>query len=319
MARDMAEAEAALGLNSRILLTDSPTQENWGEGADADVHVLHSHIPDSYMFAKKRGKIVSIMHGTPEHCFESSVYEGMKGQYAPADAMALSIFFCKSSDAVVTFWPRHAYLWETMTDKPVFVVPMGVDKAFWKPLEEKPVKLAGFPAIFTGENMHNIKWPLDMMFLWPHLREEFPNSRLHIIHLPHDQHRYWFALATANGASYTANMTAIMLQKPELRNFGNACDFYLSPVRYGDFNRMCLEMKTCGARVISFAGNPYADFWLTEGDQRRQTEELIRIFKGEVNPLPTEEVPDIRDTALAMCEIYRRLCDSRNSENLATE
>jgi hypothetical protein len=67
---------------------------------------------------------------------------------------------------------------------------------------------------------------------------------------------------------------------------------------------MSLEAKSCGCKVISYAGNDYADFWITEGDQREQAKQLLGIFKGEIQARPTLAIPDIKETAKQMLEIY---------------
>ncbi len=84
-------------------------------------------------------------------------------------------------------------------------------------------------------------------------------------------------------------------------------DYYIGLVRYGDFNRLCLEANACGARSISYRGNPYSDFWIAEGDQRVMADELVEILNGNVEPRKKEVVPDISETALAMQKIYEGL------------
>jgi hypothetical protein len=99
----------------------------------------------------------------------------------------------------------------------------------------------------------------------------------------------------------------------DLRNVFNSVDYYIGLVRYGDFNRISMEAKASGCKLISYTGNPYADYWLPEGDQRTMAGELIKILKGEVKPRanqtlePILEVPDISETAAEMIKIYEGL------------
>jgi hypothetical protein len=91
-------------------------------------------------------------------------------------------------------------------------------------------------------------------------------------------------------------------------NAFNSVDYYCGLVRYGDVNRICLEAKASGLKVISFRGNPCADFWLTEGNQLEQAREMLNILNGVT--LPREDVapvPDIKDMANKMLEIYARV------------
>jgi hypothetical protein len=84
-------------------------------------------------------------------------------------------------------------------------------------------------------------------------------------------------------------------------------DFVLGLVRYGDFNQLSLQANAAGAKTISYRGNEYADYWVTEGDQREIAKELTSILKGEVAPRTKTPVPDIAETAAAMKAIYETL------------
>jgi hypothetical protein len=269
---------------------------------DGDVHVVHSHIPDVLSMNPKT-RMVMVQHGSPEHIFETSVVQGVSQTYAPADTLALVSFFLRKSKAIITFWPRHAAIWETMTDRPIFCIPMGVKREFW--IKQNIPPLQGDPAIFTAENAHNVKWPLDMFYMWPHLIERFPNGRLHSVNIPTDQHRWWWPIAYMNNARYTMFMSAWRFGPEELRNYLSAAPYYYSPVHYGDHNRISMEAASCGAKVISFEGNEYAHFWVREGDQRRQLEDLTAIFKGETPIRSPLDVPDSKDMAEAMVQVYK--------------
>jgi glycosyltransferase involved in cell wall biosynthesis len=274
----------------------------WEMGIGADIHVVHSHLPDKLAFDKKT-KIVAFQHGSPEHVFEVSITQGVYCGYGAGDSFSIGAYFLRRADAVVTFWGRHAAIWETMTEKPVFVIPMGVSRSFWDHIETSP--LAGSPSILTAENCHTVKWPLDLFFMWPNIVKELPDARLHALNIPYDQHKWWMPLAYLNGTHYTSYLYATKLNAPELRQFMSAAGFYYSPCRYGDHNRISLEAAACGAKVISFCGNEYAHYWVREGDQRCQKEDLENILSGKTparEPLP---VPDIKSTAAAMLQIYK--------------
>ena len=303
VATDMAEADTAMGLQA--VLCDTNNHETWEAGMDANIHVVHAHLPDKLSFDKKT-KIIIVEHGSPEHIFEQSLQQGVAPSYAAADSFSLACFFLKRANAVVTFWPRHAAIWETLTGKPVYCIPMGVKLDFWQ-RQQGIAPLAGNPPLFTAENAHNCKWPLDLFLLWPHLIERFPDARLHAINIPTDQHRWWWPLAFLNGSRYTSYMTALRFDPLNLRNYLSAAPYYYSPVRYGDHNRICLEAAACGSKVVSFEGNEYAHYWVREGDQRRQLEDLTRILKGEVQEREPLAVPDIKDTAAAMLQIYHKI------------
>lgn len=306
VAESMVAAEKAIGLDSHLIdvktLPDSM--------ADCDVHVNHTHFQD--LMRKKLTKplkLVWVGHGTPEHVFTSAVAECEKGGYGHGDGMMLLQHNLRQSDARVTFWPRHQAIYQSLCDKSAIVdcIPLGVDKNFWKPVPSNG-KYAGTPSLFTAENCHTIKWPLDLLILWPWVYPQLPgDARLHVTYLPNDKHRYFFPLVNRNGASYASFITGRTFSHEELRNAFVSTDHMIGLVRYGDFNRLCLEAAACGNKVISYRGNPYATYWLTEGDQRIMADELRDILLGKTEPRKPDPVPDHVDTAKAMKAIYERI------------
>lgn len=300
VASDICEAEKALGSNS--VLCNTQVQSTWEVGMDADIHVVHSHIPDKISLCTN-AKLVVVQHGSPEHVFELSVMQGLNGGYGAGDSLNIVAYLLQRASAVVSFWPRQAEIWKTMTRAPVYTLPMGIDTAFWQPVPKQKL-LSGIPAVFTAENCHTCKWPIDLMLMWPWIVKELPDARAHFMNVPYDQHRWWLPLAYMNTTRYTSFISPNKLPKEQLRQFLCAADFYYSPVEYGDFNRMSLEALSCGCKVISYEGNEYANYWITEGDQRRQARQLIEILKGNTPELHTQPVADIKETATKMLEIY---------------
>lgn len=306
VSQDLADAEVKLGIDSVMLSTLEAPDVEKGKGVGADIHVSHSHVPDEVR--TKDSKIVWVGHGTPEHCFQVSVEQNIHKGYGAGDAWMLLQYWVQHANAVVTFWPRHQKIYQSLSDRNTIVdcIPLGVDKEFWKQ-EVTKGKYAGTPSVFTCENAHYIKWPLDLFLMWPWIVDEIPLARVHCIYLPTDQHRFWFPLVNRNGVSFRGFLAGTIFGKDDLKNAFNSVDYVTSFVRYGDFNRVCLEAKACGAKIISWTNNLYADFWIPEGDQRIQAKELIEILKGNIQPRQTNEIPDIVDTARAMIKIYERI------------
>lgn len=313
VAQSMVEAEKKLGLDSIFLNIE--TDANWEQALDADVHVSHTHIPVIYRgkaFQKqvtKPFKMVGCWHGTPEHIFEGSVHAGENGAYAPSNSLMISQHDLKRSHARVTFWPRHKWIYDSMMFEgtQMHLVPLGLERAFWAEGPSRG-KYQGDPSVWTGENSHEIKWILDLLLMWPYVAVEVDDAILHACYVPHDQHRYWFPLAHANGSYYRAHIGPWTYPHDELRRVLKSVDFVLNMVRYGDFNRIGLEASAAGAKVISYAGNPYSDYWMPEGDQRIVAAELIKVLRGEVEPRKDKlPVPDISETAMAMVKIYESI------------
>lgn len=313
VATNMAIAERLMGIDSCLSYTNEPNCEvtpdepnmmrvvPMDKAKNADVHVVHSHLPDG-----AKGKTIFVAHGTPEHCFGMAVEQGKVNGYAAGDPWMLSLHRINTCDVTVTFWDRHAYIWQSMNPKAdVRVVPMGIDTEFWKPVESQG-KWVGSPSLFTCENSHQIKWPLDLILAFPLIMKE-TDAVLHAHYLPLDQHRYWFPLLQANGSSYKSYASGSFFDTPTLRNAFCSVGYYLNLVRYGDFNTVCLEAKASGCKVISYKGNPYADFHISEGSQLEMARELIEIIKGNTQPRETLPIVSCEAMAKEMIKIYEEI------------
>ena len=309
VAESMCAAEVRLGIDAHLVNPQS-TLESLDPWLDADVHVSHTHLPDEFRRRISRPyKVVWVGHGTPEHVFQTSVEEGLNHGYGHADNWMLCQHWLRTADALVTFWPRHQAIWKSFCDKATRVdcVPLGVDRSFWKPTPSRG-RFDGDPSVFTAENAHYIKWPLDLFIAWPWVVPRVKGRpKLHAPYLPRDQHRWWFPLVNRNDCSYSAHISHTVFSQSELVNVFNSIDFFIGLVQKGDFNRLSLEAAACGAWTISYTGNPYADFWLPEGDQQTIADELVKILNGDIPPREKKPVPDVSETAAAMIEIYQRI------------
>lgn len=310
VATALCAAEKALGLNSWMVNTDNEGKPTWPKLDDFDISVVHTHISNEALYSNK--PIVWIAHGTPEVMFTSAYEQALiNGGYAHADAWMLTQFWLKRANAIVTFWPRHAAIWKSLVDRNtnIHLVPMGVDTKFWQPVTSLG-KFAGKPSVFTAENSYTIKWPYDLFIAWPWILEhpELHDAKLHAIYVPKDQHRFFFPLVNANGASFGGYISAQVFDKDAMRNAFCSTDFYCSLVRYGDFNTVSLEARASGAKIISYEGNPYATHWISEGDQRRMAAQLIQILTGKATPrTDIATVNDVSKTAEVMAKIYQTL------------
>lgn len=315
VATNMAIAEKLLGIDSVLSYTNEPLCEvtpddpnamrvvAQANAKDADVHVIHSHLPDG-----AKGKTIFVAHGTPEHCFNTAIEQNKASGYVAGDPWMLSLHRINTCDITVTFWDRHRYLWQSMSPKAdVRVIPMGVDTEFWKPGESQG-KWVGNPSLFTCENSHQIKWPLDLILAFPKIMAE-TEAVLHCHYLPLDQHRFWFPLIQSNGTAYKSYASGAYFDAPALRNAFNSVDYYMNLVRYGDFNTVCLESKAAGCKVISYRGNPYADYHITEGSQVDMAEEIISIIKGSPKMPNTaiRPVDSCETMAKSMISLYQEM------------
>jgi hypothetical protein len=304
MAEEISACEAYLDIQSLCLDGENPAEIP--AGLDADVHVVHTHLPD--IISPRTKKVVWIAHGTPEVMFTNSVMEGIRHQQGASDYWMSAHHHISTATAIVTFWERHAWIWKGMANRSTVVdtVPMGVNRALWNRVASRG-KFVGAPSILTGENCFSCKWPLDLFFAMPDVFERHPLARLHVFSVPTDQCPWWYTLLYSNGTAYRSYIAPIRFELPDLCNAFVSVDYYIGLVRYGDHNRMMLEAKRCGCPVISYRGNPYADYWIDEGDQRTIAAQLTMILSGQVPPREVTPVPDITETAAAMSKIYERI------------
>jgi len=277
--------------------------------AGVDVHVIHTHLPDQFLWDGT--KKIWVSHGTPEVMIETAYEEAVVStRYGHGDAVMLMQFWLQNADAIITHWERHHRLLMMLSDRgrTIDLVPMGVDTAFWQPVPSAG-KYAGAPSVFTAENQYRIKWNLDLYFAWPLVVAQpgLHQARLHAIYVPRDQHRVWFPLLNRCGCSFFSYVSDTVLGPADLRNAFISSDFYLNLVRYGDHDLTGLQAKACGARVISYRGNPYADYWLTEGSQVTMAEELGAILRGEVAPRETQAVPTLAEMTAGYLAVYERI------------
>lgn len=308
VAKTLCEAEKKLGLDSYLINVHEVPSEQWDQYADADIHVPHTHFPNEMLKRLTRPlKMAWISHGTPEYILHSTMEDSKKG-YGHADSLQLWMYWMKTADAVCTFWPRHQAILQSMCDKAtkVRLLPLGLELDFWKAGRSKG-RFAGNPSVMTSENSHFMKWAYDLFICWPWVYKEIPDACLHANYVPTDQHRIWFPLIDRNGASYGAHVSPLTWTHDELRHVLNSVDFYWNGVRYGDFNRMGMEAKLSGAKVISYEGNPYSDFWVREGDQRGMAKEFVEILKGQREPRKPDPIPSAGAMAVAMKEVYESI------------
>lgn len=301
MAEEISACEATMGINSVCLDGEVPAEIQ--AGINADIHVVHTHLPDT--ISPKSAKVVWVAHGTPEVMFQNSVTEGTRHIHGSPDYWMQAHHHIRTASAIVTFWERHAWIWNGLSDRGTIVhtIPMGVNRALWNKAPSRG-KFVGSPSILTGENCYFCKWPLDLFFAMPDVFEQLPHARLHVFNLPQDQCPWWYPLIFDNGTAYRSYIAVTRFESPDLANAFASVDYYVGLVRYGDHNRMMLEAKACGRPVISYRGNPYADYWVDEGDQRNIAAQLAMILRGQVPPRETMPVPDITETAAAMSKIY---------------
>lgn len=310
----MSDGDRAMGHDSH--LCDPSREETWVHAlAGADVHVAHTDFPVAVRKVYPNAPVVFVGHGTPEVMMMEALDASNVPGYAPADGWMLLRHWIRNAHAVVTFWPRHRDIYQRILGRQGIVdaVPMGVETEFWKG-GEFPGKYLGEPSVWTSENAHRIKWAFDFIAAWPQVIESLPFAKLHAHYMALPVHRFMIDFANSNGAAIGAILSAATWDHRVLRNIWKGFDFFLGLVRYGDHNQLSLQAAATGMKTISYRGNEYADYWVTEGDHRVMAQELVAIFKKDVEPRANKlPVPDVKDTGVAMNAVYERLLTKGHS------
>lgn len=296
-------------------LVDSTVEgPDWDAAGDADVHVIHSHLPNPvaqrYWAKGKKPKVVWVGHGTPDHVFQSSAEYASTGGYGHPEPLMLMFHWLREADARVTFWERHQWIYQQFVTNgsTVDLVPLGVDHTFWSDGASKG-KFDGSPSVFTAENPHYIKWPYDLFTAWPDVARALTGgmAKLHAVYVPRDMHAVFHPWVYGNGCAFHGFISPITFDWEGLRNAFQSTDFTIGLVRYGDHNQLGLQAAASGATTISYQGNPYADFWVPEGDQRGIRDALIPILAGDVSPREKTPAPTLEAMCQAMVAIYERI------------
>lgn len=315
VARSLAQAEGEQGICSIVI--NSFDDKDWSEALDADVHVAHTWFPELYNGTsfrrqlKRPLRIVMVGHGVPEHVFAESVEADRNKDHMIGDGLMLYQYWLQRAHARVFSWQRHAELAKTMVDTGSIVdyVPMGVDTKWWG-LGKSPSSikiLPGQPALFSAENPHAIKWPLELIEVWPMVYPHLDGASLHLGYMVTNRDRQFAPLINRTTAGYGMHWSGQKWDHPSLKAILQGIDYFIGLVRYGDHNMLSQQANAAGAKTISYPGNPYSDFWVHEGDTRMLARDLLAVLQGKVKPRQKESVPDVSETAKGMIAVYKRI------------
>lgn len=276
-ARELCLGEVALDHEAKLIDTSwigkraAPTAYKFDRGVDiappgwaedADVHVLHSRLPDNLYGTKP---IVMLLHGAPEYTFYSEVWLHKEGDRGHSTLLA----YAKEGkiNKFVTLWTRHVPYWQLLFgDDAVAYVPPIVDMNEYKP-EGETLKLhneGGFNIGYCDTWRPTFqKEPFQIL---PGVREFWKKNRdakFHIFGIPSEQKR-----AEKYGNIWDRHILAMKRQgdfigalwemTPEMPKAYRALDVVITNCI--DESRVVRETLATGKPLVAPVGNKYTPY-----------------------------------------------------------
>tara|TARA_R110000824_G_scaffold337740_1_gene524309 strand:+ start:1495 stop:2529 length:1035 start_codon:yes stop_codon:yes gene_type:complete len=154
----------------------------WFKGAD--IYVMHQMIP-SELLKEIDKPIVVILHGTPEACYMSDIWE---------DSLSLTLIMSLIKDkrfSFVTLWERHFDFWNNIAPGRVEFIPSCVDSTIYDPEKVTPYQFGGIasgsPNILFADTWRIVKDPFHVVNAFKLFKQWHEKARLHIYCRPTDE------------------------------------------------------------------------------------------------------------------------------------
>jgi len=152
---------------------------------NADIYVIHQMIPEELLVRIKK-PIVVILHGTPEACYMSDIWE---------ESISFTLIMMLIKDpriSFVTLWERHFDFWNNIAPGRVEYIPSCVDYKRYDPNKVTPYQFGGVasgsPNILFADTWRIVKDPFHVVNAFKIFKKWHEKSRLHIYCRPTDEH-----------------------------------------------------------------------------------------------------------------------------------
>ena len=291
--------------------------KSWDWAKDADVNVIHSHIPIDFPKMKNR---VLVAHGTPEHCLHNE----LNSRNTPLSTTIDSIMEC---ELTVTLIKRHLQYWREYAPAKVYFAPGGVDLSRYLPvptpgMDKDPYPFTGRPAVMYAEQWRDIKLPFTLFHAAKFAWRRLPALRLEVMNLPLGRSAtnparqlgfFWQKMV----AKLNADMICEIFTEARLtqiEKYYRGASMYVSPCWKGDISRCGMEAMATGTPVLALEG-PGAASMKCADDPEPMADAIEGLWNRIVaDPekeaaqarLIAEENYDIRDTGKATVAIYKK-------------
>jgi len=290
---------------------------SWEKAKKADIHVLHSWIPDEIKKIKGK-KHVAVLHGPNEHMLWKEFTSDRKDE-----AFNLHLRILWQYDATIVHYEHEKAILELYDEYGrLHLVPNSIDLERYQETKGDLVwQYKNHPAILSCDTVRLEKLPAQIMWAMPKIAKRIPEARLSLFSLPLEGISTWRNMfCKAKGRELENLCENIQFEINDLRPFMRGADIGFNNNMNGIQSRAQMEMMAMGIPIVAYNGDytPYiAKIW----DLDSIAEQVERCWK-DINKEGSQVKEETRryarkhfDRSVAVkqdIEIYRKLLEKKN-------
>jgi len=289
---------------------------SWEQAKKADIHVLHSWIPDEIKKIKGK-KRVAVLHGPNEHMLWKEFTSNRKDE-----SFNLHLRILWEYDATVVHYEHERRILELYDEKDrLHYIPNSIDLDRYTDKEISKWKYQNHPAILSCDTMRLEKLPAQIIWAMPRIAKRIPTARLTIFSLPLEGISTWRNIFCKNKEREIEGLCEnIQLEISDLRPFMAGADIGFNNNMSGIHSRAQMEMMAMGVPVIAYGGEytPYvARIWDLDSIAE-QIERCWKDIKKEGSQVREETRRYARKnfdravSAKQYAELYKKLLEKKN-------
>jgi glycosyltransferase involved in cell wall biosynthesis len=277
----------------------------------ADYDLIHVHLSTFSPLAARQAAAAR-RHGVPTVATLHSMLAGAKTGFAAADHLLAWSRWPVGWSAVSSVAARDL---RAFVDRPVAVLPNGVDTAFWRPVTE--FRPAGGLAIATVMRLASRKRPVQFVNMLARLRRSVPAGVPITVRIIGDGplRPRVAELIVRHGMQRWVSLDG-QLSSEAIRSAFASANLYVAPAVHESFGIAALEAHSAGLPVVSFAASGVRDI-VGDGatgrlvadddgmvaamaDLAARPEELARLARAAVTSEPRFDWASVRARADAL-------------------
>jgi glycosyltransferase involved in cell wall biosynthesis len=233
---------------------------SWEQAKKADIHVLHSWIPDEIKKDKTK-KHVAVLHGPNEHMLWKEFTSNRTDE-----AFNLHLRILWTYDATIVHYQHEQDILELYDENNrLHLVPNSIDLDRYRGEPTFKWEFRNHPAILSCDTVRLEKLPAQIMWAMPKIAKRVPTARLNLFSLPLEGISTWRNMFCKSKGREVENLCEnIQFEINDLRPFMRGADIGFNNNMNGIQSRAQMEMMAMGVPVIAYNGEytPYiARIW----------------------------------------------------------